>query len=155
MSRFAIRGALSLPALLLVACAGGTVQSTAVGTPSAPQRTAAVQALPTPHVSATPLQFQREAANPDPNFDMGHAVHITARGFQPNVLVSPCCDAITFSNLSGKPVTVVFDVLPVDSGAIPPGGSWTFTPPNAESISYHSKDDPAMTAGMQVNEVEQ
>ena len=153
MTRFALRTAMSLPLLLLVGCAGGAVQSTVVGTPAAPTHTAQPVAAPTPHVFTTPPQFPQEAVKPDPNFDMGYAVQITDRGFQPLWLVSPCCEPITFHNMTGKPVSVVFDVLPVDSGVIAPGASWAYSPQNVESISYHSKTDPGMAANVQVNQV--
>jgi hypothetical protein len=94
----------------------------------------------------------REAISPDPNFDYGYTVHITAQGFLPHWLVATCCQPITWKNLTGTTASVVFDHLGVASGPIPPGGSFTFTPKNVESIAYHSGVDTSFHAVVQVNQ---
>lgn len=151
MNRAPLGAALALAALLLAGCGSAAPQSTAVT--SAPPSAAPTQALSTPHVYTTPPQYEQEAVKPDPNFDMGYAVHITAQGFQPNILVSPCCQAISFRNLSGKPADIVFDVSGLDSGVIAPGATWTWSPQNVESVAYHSKSDANVAGGIQVNQV--
>lgn len=128
---------LVLAALLsLPACTG-------TGTPS--QHPAAVS-------QATAPAEAREAASPDPNFDYGFTVLITSQGFHPHWLVAACCRPITWRNLTPAPVSVVFDHVPGGSGAISPGGGFTFTPGNVESISYHSGSDTSRRGVIQVNQ---
>ena len=94
----------------------------------------------------------REAQSPDPAFDYGFVVQITPEGFRPQVLVAACCAPIVWINLTDRPNTVAFDVESGRSGPIAPGQSWAFTPPNAESISYHSLTFPSMHGALQVNQ---
>lgn len=94
----------------------------------------------------------REAVSPDPNFDYGFVVQITDKGFHPQWLVSACCKAVTWKNLTGGPASVVFDHQLVNSGPIPPGGTFVFTPHNVQSIAYHSAGDPSMIGVLQVNQ---
>jgi len=94
----------------------------------------------------------REATSPDPNFDYGFVVHITPTGFRPQWLVSGCCKAVTWKNMTGSPAQVVFDHQQVDSGPIPPGGTFVFTPHNMQSIAYHSASNPSMIGVLQVNQ---
>jgi hypothetical protein len=112
---------------------------------------------PTPAAAhtATPKPLSgpsREAISPDPNFDFGYTVHITSKGFLPHWLVATCCQSITWQNLSGVTTSVVFDHLGVVSGPIPPGGTFSFTPKNVESIAYHSGTDTTAHAVVQVNQ---
>ncbi|MBO0836879.1 MAG: hypothetical protein J2P28_15420 [Actinobacteria bacterium] len=106
---------------------------------------------PTPS-NAISGALARESAKPDPNFDMGFSVQITDQGFHPYVLVAPCCKPITWTNLTQSPVSVVF--TGVDSGPIPPGGKYTFKPPNVESIAYHEGQNPAVEGRIQVNQTQ-
>jgi hypothetical protein len=113
--------------------------------------------MPAPTVahSSTPKPVSgpsREAVSPDPNFDYGYTVHITAQGFLPHWLVSTCCQAITWQNLTSMTTSVVFDHIGVASGPIPPGGTFVFTPKNVESISYHLGTDASARAVVQVNQ---
>ena len=43
--------------------------------------------------------------------------------------------------MTARTLSVVFDHQKVDSGRIPPGGTFVFTPPNPESITYHAGPD--------------
>lgn len=132
--------ALLVTVLTMPACGTGAQQSSAAG-PAQPSR------------SQSPLSaVQREAISPDPYFDFGFMVQITPQGFHPQQLVSPCCQAITWRNLTSAPIAIVFDALQVDSGPIPPGGTFVFTPKNVESIAYHARDNPAMAGAVQVNQ---
>jgi hypothetical protein len=98
--------------------------------------------------------YAHERAHPDPYFDTGYWVQITAAGFRPAQLVAPCCNAISWKNLSGTPITVVFDhVLGGSQTAIPPGGTYVFTPLNVESITYHSEQNPALKGIISVNQL--
>jgi hypothetical protein len=100
----------------------------------------------------SPLDAPREAVNPDPNFDYGYVVQITPAGFHPQWLVSGCCKAVTWKNLTDSPTSVVFDHQLVDSGPIAPGGSFVFTPHNVQSIAYHSGTNSSMVGVLQVNQ---
>jgi hypothetical protein len=96
---------------------------------------AAVQ-TPLPQASASD-PATRESATANPSFDQGHTVHITQAGLQPLALVSLCCDPIVFKNETGAAVSVTFNVSKLSSGAIAPGATWKWTPPNPESVVYH------------------
>ena len=118
--------------------------------------TSSSSTAPTPAPTRAPLVIgEREAVSPDPAFDLGFTVHVTDRGFQPQWLVAPCCKAITWKNLTGHAVQVVFDHQPVDSGPIPPGGTFAFTPPNVESIAYHEGGNPDVAGVLQVNQTQE
>jgi hypothetical protein len=139
-------GVLAAMLVTLPGCArdaGSGAASTAATTPTA------VVAAP----SSTPLSaIQREAISPDPNIDIGLLVQITAHSFRPQTLIAPCCQPITWRNLSSMAIAVYFDALQVNSGPIPPGGTWVFTPHNVEAIAYHSLNDPSITGSVQVNQ---
>jgi hypothetical protein len=103
-------------------------------------------------VADDPATAPREAASPDPNFDYGFVVQITPKGFHPQWLVSGCCKPVTWRNLTGDTVSVVFDHQLVDSGPIAPGGTFVFTPHNVQSIAYHAGTNPSMIGVLQVNQ---
>lgn len=144
-------------ALLLGASAcgsgGAAPTSPAHGSPTA---TATVPGLTSVTPASIPSEpsaaTTREAHSPDPAFDYGFVVQITPTGFHPQTLVAACCMPIVWMNLTNRPNSVIFDVEPGGSGAIPAGGSWTFTPPNAEALAYHSGIYPSMTGAVQVNQ---
>jgi hypothetical protein len=73
---------------------------------------------------------------------VGSKVLITNKGFQPNNLLSHT-GKITWRNVSSRTESVHFDNYDrrVDSGPIPPGGSWSFTQTKLVSIVYHSTYD--------------
>ena len=93
-----------------------------------------------------------EAVNPDPNFDYGHTILITNAGFEPHWLVSLCCAAITWENTTSSPVSVSFDHQSVASGAIPPGGTFSWKPHNIESVTYRAVEHPSWRGNIQVNQ---
>jgi hypothetical protein len=126
----------AVAALVIALAACG---STAPATPSPASKSPAASGL------------AREAANPDPNFDYGFTVQVTAGGVRPHWLVAACCQPITWKNLTTAPVSVVFDHLAINSGPVPPGGTFVFTPKNVESIAYHLAETPAVTGVVQVN----
>lgn len=99
-------------------------------------------------------QFPVEQAHPDPAYDTGFWIQITTTGFKPAWLVAPCCQAITWKNLTSQPVTVVFDhVLGGSQTPIPPGGTYIFAPLNVESITYHSGQNPSLKGRISVNQL--
>ena len=92
---------------------------------------------PLPSGSLIPAPAPSEAVHPDPNYDYGYVIQITPSGIHPHVLLSGCCLPVKWENLTSTTVSVVFTYVGGDSGPIPPGGTWTFTPPATESIAYH------------------
>lgn len=158
---------LSIAALLVMsACAATHAAPTA--TPSRATAQAATGPTATPIPSApidglTPVtaaavptepsgEPTHEAAKPDPAFDYGFVIDITPAGFHPNILVSACCNAVTWINLTDKPNRVLFTVELTESPVIPSGGSWTWIPPNGEAVAYQSVPYPTMTGAIQVNQ---
>jgi phosphate transport system permease protein len=58
----------------------------------------------------------------------------------------------TVTRTADETVTVIFDHVAGGSGPIPPGGTWEFTPPHVESISYHLGASTAVTGILQVQQ---
>ena len=112
----ALAAVLTAGALLAGACGGG-------GAPGASQSTSA-----TPTVSRSP----------DPNFDSGQKIFITAHGFRPKWLVSIWKLPVVWVNQTNETQTVIFDHQLVRSGPIPPGGTFQWTSNNVQSVTYHS-----------------
>lgn len=104
---------------------------------------------PVPQASAQDPAI-RESVTAAPAFDVGHTVHITAKGIEPQALASMCCNPVAFKNETGARVAVIFNVSKVTSGPIAPGASWAWTPPHAESVIYHLVSDPKRTGQIQV-----
>jgi hypothetical protein len=118
--------------LLTSACGGGGSAATSSPAPKPG----------TPAASSGPV---------DPNFDFGQRVTITASGFQPLWLVSIVNEPVVWTNTTDTPQSVVFDHLPVRSGTIPPGGTYTWTPDSVASVTYHSGLHPKMQAKLQAS----
>jgi hypothetical protein len=159
MSRLITKSAgavLLFATLALSGCsASGTANATATKVPTNTARPQAQVSPPRTGASPTPDEpaaALREAANPDPNFDFGFVVQITPKGFHPQWLVSACCKAVTWKNLTGETVSVLFDHQLVDSGPIAPGATFVFTPHNVQSIAYHAGNNAAMIGVLQVNQ---
>ena len=73
----------------------------------------------------------------DPHNAFGQTVCITKDGLRPAWLVSTIGHAVTWQNETQATVKVVFDAVEGGPGTIPPGGTWKWSPPNPESVSYH------------------
>jgi hypothetical protein len=86
----------------------------------------------------------------DPNFDNGQIVQVTTNGLRPKWLVSILGKAVTWQNLTHHGIKVVFDHEPVASRLIPPGGSFSYKPPTAVSITYHVTAQPTLHGAVQV-----
>jgi hypothetical protein len=142
--------------LVLAACsstgAAGTATSAGKATSASTSSSTVRSGVPTPTLYA-PDPALREAQSPDPHFDYGFVVQITAQGFHPQWLVSGCCKPVTWENMTSSTASVVFDHQLVNSGPIPPGGKFVWTPPNVESVTYHAESDPAKTGALQVNQM--
>lgn len=156
--RGGLRLAVLVPMLLVLsACADtatGTTSSSVAGTgtPSATATNSGIATISGGVTTYVPADAPGEAASPDPNYDYGFVVQITPNGFHPHWLVSGCCRAVTWKNLTSKPESVAFDHQQVDSGPIAPGGAFTWTPAHPESITYHSGLDPSLTGALQVQQ---
>jgi len=83
---------------------------------------------------------------------LGTSVTITSAGFTPKVLVAPLGKSVTWRNESRSTQSVHFDNAGerLDSGPIRPGETWTFDPPGAVSLLYHSTYTPKFKAQLQV-----
>jgi hypothetical protein len=106
-------------------------------------------ASPRPAASAADPAI-REAVSAAPAFDVGHTVHITSAGIQPRSLASLCCAAVVFKNETSASVSVVFAISKISSGAIAPGSTWQWTPPNPESVVYHLGSDATVGGQIQI-----
>jgi hypothetical protein len=92
----------------------------------------------------------RESSSANPSFDVGQTVHITAAGIQPQQLVASCCGAVVFKNETHGPVSVIFNISKIKSGALAPGATWQWVPPNPESVVYHLVNDPTQSGQIEV-----
>ncbi len=86
----------------------------------------------------------------DPNFAFGQTVLITRAGIRPHWLVSVVGRPIVWRNQTGRPQRIVFDHQDVRSPMIAPGGAFTYRPPTALSIAFHSVTDPRLRGIIQV-----
>jgi hypothetical protein len=132
------------PALAAAAVAGALVLSSCGGGGGA-STPASSGAPPTTSAPASTV-----ASTIDPNFDFGQTVLITPTGFRPRWLVSLVGKTITWRNESSVTASVVFDHESVRSGPIPPGGTYTYDPSTALSITYHSGVNPHLHGSVQV-----
>jgi hypothetical protein len=90
------------------------------------------------------------AANP--NFAFGQEVFITEEGVVPQELLARVNEAITFRNETSRTQSVHFDnYRGIDSGPIPPGRTWVYTPTATVSIVYHSTYQPDLQGQVQVH----
>ena len=92
----------------------------------------------------------------NPNYDSGETITITPTGFQPKELVAQTGLKLTFVNHTAIAQHVQFEHSRdakgnlIASGAIPPGKSWSYTPENWESATYHSVDQPSLRGQIQI-----
>jgi hypothetical protein len=68
----------------------------------------------------------------------GQQIIITVGGFLPKRLYATPSDLVVWTNLTEQPQQVVFDHFAVRSQVIPPGGTFSWSSPDSESIAYHS-----------------
>jgi hypothetical protein len=66
----------------------------------------------------------------------GQNIVILKQGCFPHELQASVTAPIVWYNLSKEPQRVVFQHFPVDSGTIPPGGTFTWTPGGAVIVNY-------------------
>jgi hypothetical protein len=151
VSRDAVAVALVAAAMFATACGGSVAEQ-----PSPPVAASPSSVLPSlPATSPTPPftpSEAREAASPDPGFDYGFVIQVTAAGIHPQWLVAVCCRPIIWENMTSAAVTIVLDHQDVNSGPIAPGAAWVFTPRNVQSIAYHTAADASVKGVLQVNQ---
>jgi hypothetical protein len=73
-----------------------------------------------------------------PTLDEGQQVIMAAGGLLPARLYSRPGVAVVWTNLTDQTERVIFDLLPVRSPPIPPGGSFSYTSLSSQSIAYHT-----------------
>lgn len=146
--RWALVLVAGLSAVALAACGGssdptsakssGSTSSTAVRHGSATGRmkvglgTGAIGA-PDP---TTTLPNERGNAI-EPVISAGQNLIITSKGTcLPQTLEANVSAPVVWTNLSGKPQRVVFKNFPVDSGTIPPSGTFTWSTNDAVALAY-------------------
>jgi hypothetical protein len=131
------RAATTIGALALVAACGACGGSAAKASP------------PTQIAPST-------TAKPNPSYDSGATVIITATGFQPKELIAMVKVPLTFVNHTTTVARVQFEHSRDAagrlraSGPIPPGGKWSYTPQTWESATYHSVGQPALRGQIQI-----
>src|SRR5262249_49753951 len=85
-------------------------------------------------------------------FTLGTKVRITAKGFKPQVLVTGMGLRVVWTNATSTTQSVHFDNWgeTIDSGPIPPGGTWTFHATSTGSVLYHSTYSPTLCGQVQI-----
>jgi len=68
----------------------------------------------------------------------GQQIIITVGGFLPKRLYATPSVPVVWTNLTDQPQQVVFDHFAVHSPVIAPGGTFSWTSQDSESITYHS-----------------
>jgi hypothetical protein len=88
------------------------------------------------HTYPTPTEVAGEAI--DPLVATGDQIVLTDKGFVPYRLFAQLNETITWTNLSSHPVRVTFLHLPVRSGVIPVGGTFTYASKTLINFLYVS-----------------
>ena len=136
-----------LRALLI---AGVALALTASGCGSSGSSSTAGSTHHAPPASGSTTTSSTATSTIDPNFDMGQTVQITTKGLRPKWLVSLLDQPVTWQNLTGHALRVVFDHQAVESGLVPPGGSFKYTPKTPISMTYHVTTQPLLHGALQV-----
>ena len=141
MSRPRLRVVAGTALVVLLAASCGSSSSGTDASKSIPKPT-----IP-PSIGSTTIQIggktvvvPREEYSPDrpikPLTDTGQQIIISSSGLLPRTLFAPSPVALTWTNLTSKPVTVTFAGSGISSGPIAPGGSWTYRTDRQISIGY-------------------
>jgi len=140
---------LCIPAFGLAACSGSTNASsnTSTTTPKPPKGESAVNAplrvkygsgsIGAPDPTTTYPSEQGQTIEPGVN--PGQNIIIKAGRVFPQTLEASVDAPIVWYNLSGSPQRIIFDngkYFPADSGTIPPGATFIWTPPDSALFSY-------------------
>ena len=89
-------------------------------------------------------------------YALGHRIYITDNGFAPLHLIAGINRPVVFVNASSRTQGVEFINYgsTVESGPIPPGGTWTFRPTVAVSVIYRSTAPPHSIGYLQLQLVQ-
>ena len=134
-------GVLALAAFVSAGCSSSPSHSAA---PSSSSTTTSVltPAVLTPTVSINGHTFQvptEDGIHPiDPSVATGGQIILTNRGFVPYRLFVQLNQKVTWTNLSSHPVRITFLHLPIKSGVIPVGGTFTYSSPAFINFAYVS-----------------
>jgi len=71
-----------------------------------------------------------------PELTAGQNLIITPQGCIPQTLEANVDAPVVWTNLSGHPQRIVFKAFPVDSGTIPPGGTFSWSTRSAVALAY-------------------
>ncbi len=134
-------GALMTVALTLSGCSGSSnpassaaksTTTTSVLTPAIISKTLTIDG----HTYQVPSEDGIHAI--DPSVDTGGQIILTDKGFLPYRLFVDLKQKITWTNLSSHPVRITFLHLPVKSGMIPVGGTFSWSSPTLINFEYVS-----------------
>ncbi len=87
---------------------------------------------------AVPTDSGRSIPSCCQNIGDGQQIIITVGGFLPKRLYASPSVRVVWTNLTDQPQQVVFDHFAVRSPVIAPGGTFSWSSQDSESISYHS-----------------
>jgi hypothetical protein len=73
-----------------------------------------------------------------PEFAAGQNILITSTGFHPQTLEANVTSPVVWTNRTDHPQRIIFEHFPIDSGTIPPGGTFTWTTADAVALGYRS-----------------
>lgn len=73
-----------------------------------------------------------------PGVDDGQQIAITEGGILPSKLYANPSQAIVWTNLTNQSQQVKFDYFSVTSPVIPPGGTWSWSTQDSESIAFRT-----------------
>jgi hypothetical protein len=73
-----------------------------------------------------------------PGVDDGQQIVISAGGILPSKLYANPSQAIVWTNLTDQSQQVKFDYFSVTSPVIPPGGTWSWSTQDSESIAFRT-----------------
>jgi hypothetical protein len=134
----------------LAACggaqAGNGSGAVVVGTPSTTSTTITAQAPTNVGFGSGSIgaadpttTVPNERGNPIPSsFAAGQNIIIRRNGLYPRTLEANISNPIVWTNLSGVAQRIIFENFPVDSGTIPPGGTFTWSATNVVALEYKS-----------------
>jgi plastocyanin len=134
-------GALALVTFILTSCSNSPAHVSTSGS-SSTTTSVLTPALTTPtvdlggHTYAVPTEDGVHAI--DPSVATGGQIVLTDQGFLPHRLFVQLGQKITWTNLSSHPVRITFLHLPVKSGLIPVGGTFTYSSPTLINFEYGS-----------------
>jgi hypothetical protein len=136
-----VLGALTLAAIVLSSCSSSPAPPAAASS-SSTTTSVLTPAILTPTVSIHGHTYQVPTEDGvhaiDPSVATGGQIVLTDKGFLPYRIFVQLKQVITWTNLSSHPVRIMFVHLPVKSGLIPVGGTFTYSSPTLINFEYVS-----------------